>query len=262
MKSSLHEWGNWAYSVVTFIPTLHGNDYFGQGPGTFNPMLEPFDPQKAGPCIIFDADDEIIALYDNKKAQLYLGNFPRSAEHFKKIRQHANLSDDALIGLHTLNRKFEQKYVWLKTSIQTDGHVKQYQYPTTDFTAPTQVDLIRAAFNLYNRDTAEEKAVLVHCKAGKGRSGTVIIAYYIHTYHTGTKQYADGTPYTKQLENSEIIEKLIRYGQKKRPLIKINANQKPALTAFFTNLQKAGHLQTLYIQNQKAIIEREAQIKH
>lgn len=260
-SSNLKEWLNWGYSVATFIPTLHANDYLGQGPGTFNPMLEAFEPNKTTPFILFGVDDEIMGIYDAKKAPVYLGSIPRSAEHFKKIRQHAQLPEDALIGLHTLNRNFEQKYVWLKTSIQEDGHVNQYKYPTTDFTAPSQLDLIRATFNIHNRDAVNEGAVLVHCKAGKGRSGTVTIAYYICVYTMAMKQYADGTPYTKTCDNTEIIEKLIRYGRNKRPCIKINDNQKPALITFFGNLQKAGHIQTLYIQNQPAIIERETQIK-
>ncbi len=260
-KSSLKEWLNWGYSAATFIPTLHVNDYIGQGPETFHSMLEPFDSAKTSPCILFGPNDEIVGIYDGKKAAFYLGNIPRSSDHFKNIRHHAKLSDDASVGLHTLNHSFEQKYVWLKTSIKNDGHVTQYKYPTTDFTAPSQVDLIRAAFNLYNRDTANEEAVLVHCKAGKGRSGTVTITYYICVYQIGTKQYADGTPFTKTFSNAEIIEKMIQYGQTKRSVIKINDNQKPALTTFFTNLQQAGHIQTLYIQNQPAIMEREAQIK-
>jgi hypothetical protein len=260
-KSSLKEWVNWGYSAVTFIPTLHANDYIGQGPETFHSMLEPFNPANTAPSITFGPDDEITGIYDGKQAPLYQSNIPRSPDHFKHLREHANLPADAQIGLHTLNHSFEQKYVWLKTSIQNDGYVTQYKYPTTDFTAPSLIDLIRAAFNIYNRDTANEGAVLVHCKAGKGRSGTVTITYYICIYQMGTKQYADGKPFTKTLTNTEIIEKLIRYGQKKREYIKINDNQKPALTTFFADLQKAGHIQTIYIQNQPAIIERETQLK-
>jgi Dual specificity phosphatase, catalytic domain len=257
-------WGEWmkdqknlALSAAAFIPTIHWNDYFGQGPCTFHSMLEPFDPQKKEPYIIFNADDSISAIYDANEVLLNLGNMPRSENHFKQLRKMYGLPEDALIGMHTLNRFFERKYVWLKTSIEKDGNVRQYKYSTIDFTPPSQIDLIRAVYNIDARHREKEDVVLVHCKAGKGRSGTVVIAYYIHVYHGAQKMYVDGTPYTKQLSNAQVIDALIKYGQLKRPLVKINDNQKPALFTFYAELQKSGDLKTLYAQNQQEIHQRE-----
>jgi rhodanese/phosphatase family protein len=260
-KSMLTEWGQWAYSVVSFIPTIHGNDYFGQGPCSFHRMLEPYDPTRQKPRIVLNDDDEIISIYDGKKAPLFLGNIPRSSDHFKKLRKECGLEENALIGLHTLNRKFERKYVWLKDSAQNDGHVKRYYYDTTDCTAPSQIDIIRCVFDLTNRDEHGELVVLLHCKAGKGRSGTVMIAYYIPLWSIAEKVYANGTPYTKTFSNSQIIDAFISYGQKNRTVLKINSNQRPSLDTFLTSIQAAGNIQTLYTQNIEAISKRETELK-
>jgi len=259
------KWGkdnvNWAYSVATFVPTIHANDYLGQGPCTFHAMLEPFDPKKTTPYMVFNANDEIVSIYDARKALLCLGNIPRSADHFKQFREAFNLPADALVGLHTLNRKFEQKYVLLKTSIQKDGRVKQYRYDTTDCTAPSQIDITRALFEIDNRDWNGEFIVLVHCKAGKGRSATIVGAHCGTIYYIGQKLYENGTPYTKQLSPVELTEKVDAYMKKRRPVVNINGNQKPALYEFFGNFQKAESIQSLYIKNIDAIMQRKTELK-
>jgi protein-tyrosine phosphatase len=260
-KGILTELGQWLYSFVSFAPTLHGNDYLGQGPCSFHRMLEPHDPTRQKPRIVFSADDTITSIYDGKKAPLFLGNIPRSSDHFKKLREACGLEENALIGLHTLNRKFERRYVWLKDSAQKDGHVKRYYYDTTDCTAPSQTDIIRCIFDLTNRDEYKELVVLVHCKAGKGRSGTMTVAYYIPLWIIAEKAYEDGTPYTKVLSNAQVVNLLTAYGKKNRAVLKINGNQRPALETFLTSMQAAGNIQTLYIQNTEAIMKREAELK-
>eukprot|EP00933_Yihiella_yeosuensis_P029964 TRINITY_DN23619_c0_g1_i1.p3 TRINITY_DN23619_c0_g1~~TRINITY_DN23619_c0_g1_i1.p3 ORF type:complete len:122 (+),score=17.74 TRINITY_DN23619_c0_g1_i1:570-935(+) len=60
---------------------------------------------------------------------------------------------------------------------ETEG-VKLLWMPIVDFTSPGVEDLERAVFWIRERIEAEGK-VYLHCKAGKGRSGTVAMAYLI-----------------------------------------------------------------------------------
>ena len=50
--------------------------------------------------------------------------------------------------------------------------------PVPDFTAPSP-DQLRAALAFIDRHRADGTAVAVHCRAGQGRTGTVLAAYLI-----------------------------------------------------------------------------------
>jgi atypical dual specificity phosphatase len=50
--------------------------------------------------------------------------------------------------------------------------------PVPDFTAPSP-DQLRAALAFIDRQRADGTAVAVHCRAGQGRTGTVLAAYLI-----------------------------------------------------------------------------------
>ena len=54
-----------------------------------------------------------------------------------------------------------------------------YYLPIEDENAPEQSDL-ETALDWLNRSTAEGKRVLVHCRFGKGRTGTVVTSYLLH----------------------------------------------------------------------------------
>lgn len=50
--------------------------------------------------------------------------------------------------------------------------------PITDMTAPTP-DQLRAALSFIDEQRADDRAVVVHCLVGQGRTGTVLAAYLI-----------------------------------------------------------------------------------
>ncbi len=51
--------------------------------------------------------------------------------------------------------------------------------PITDFEAPSQ-DQLGEIIHFIEDSISESKPVLVHCAAGKGRTGTVLAAYLVH----------------------------------------------------------------------------------
>jgi atypical dual specificity phosphatase len=56
--------------------------------------------------------------------------------------------------------------------------ISQLRIPTIDFTPPTLQDIERAV-EFMNRHIAAGNTVYVHCKAGRGRSATVVICWLI-----------------------------------------------------------------------------------
>ncbi|HHH44106.1 MAG TPA: phosphatase, partial [Gammaproteobacteria bacterium] len=56
--------------------------------------------------------------------------------------------------------------------------IRQLRIPTIDFTPPALQD-IELAVAFMNRHIADGKTVYVHCKAGRGRSATVVMCWLI-----------------------------------------------------------------------------------
>ncbi len=60
-----------------------------------------------------------------------------------------------------------------------DGLLRRREICVDDFTAPT-LDQIDEFVTFVDAKHAEGKKVLVHCYAGRGRTGTMLAAYLIH----------------------------------------------------------------------------------
>ena len=61
--------------------------------------------------------------------------------------------------------------------------IEQFHIPTIDFLPPTLGD-IEKAVSFIQKHAAAVVKVFVHCKAGRGRSATVVICYLIAKGHT------------------------------------------------------------------------------
>lgn len=57
-------------------------------------------------------------------------------------------------------------------------HIEQLYLPTVDFTAPRLQDIERGV-KFIERHVAEGTGVYIHCKAGRGRSATIVVCWLI-----------------------------------------------------------------------------------
>jgi len=61
--------------------------------------------------------------------------------------------------------------------------IKYYKIPVIDFTSPTLDDVIKSV-DLINKYCVDKNKIYVHCKAGRGRSATVVLCWLIkHRYY-------------------------------------------------------------------------------
>lgn len=265
---SLRESYAWFKSLFGFHISLYYNRYWlKQDVCSFQCILAPY---KAVPTrrVVIGPQNNILLIADGLHAPLYLGKIPESIDYFINLRMAAGFRDNhGQIALHTLNRAFEQRFVHLQEMIEEDGEVTQYNYSTTDFTAPSLIDLIRGVYNLKARDRRGEKIALVHCKAGRGRSAALVIAYLLYVYSTAEKVNLKNVPYTpKELvhmfpSDETLIEALEAYVKQQRSVIGLHAIQRDALIQFYRELKKYGTFENLYEHYSDEIHDRDVALK-
>ena len=70
-----------------------------------------------------------------------------------------------------------EEYAGPQTAYQKSG-IEQLRVPTTDFTPPS-LEHINQAVQFMDEQIAQGKKVYVHCKAGRGRSATVVLCWLV-----------------------------------------------------------------------------------
>ena len=72
-----------------------------------------------------------------------------------------------------------QEYAGPVAQYQEAG-IEQLRVPTIDFTHPT-LESVQRAVEFMEQQVASGGAVYVHCKAGRARSGTVVVCWLMHS---------------------------------------------------------------------------------
>jgi protein-tyrosine phosphatase len=224
----------------------YGSDFtFNQIAG--DPVIQ--EPNNKDNIVIeYHPSGAIIAINDGKKTPLMLGSIPRKARHFDLLRNSIqnNPENKKSILLVTLNEPWECETSGLSKIAQKKADFVRLAYPTVDMTAPSCIDLIRAVRDLESRDDFSYKVALVHCKAGRGRSATVMAAYLTHIIYK-----ANQTATVDQIEG---------YIKTCRPQIRLTKAQKEAVTLFYNELKAAQTLKNLCEKYKEEIKQRDLEV--
>lgn len=203
--------------------------------------------QQSSFSINYDATGKnIIALHDGKKTPLILSSIPYKTEHISRITATHQLKTQAKIGVFTLNDTWEYPTSGLDKLIEQNTNLTQYRYPTEDYTAPLFIDIVRAVYDLQHRDEHKLDAAIVHCKAGRGRSATMIAAYLLAIAHQNNVE--------------TDLQQITAYMKLRRPTVALKPKQQAAVNHFYDELKKTGNLDTLYEKYSQAIQQRESEI--
>jgi hypothetical protein len=240
-----------AKSACTFHASiLYNKLWFGRA-FSFNPVMGgtcATDAKDAQLCVCVSEAGKIVGIHDGKKNLLLLGSIPRYKEHVAEIKKRANLSENDKIGFYTLNRDFECSWFFSGLAeLEKTEPIISHKYPTTDYSSPSFIDLLRAVRDLENRDHSEEKIAYVHCKAGRGRSAAVVSAYLMHVCN---KAGINAT--SKQIEE---------YLRSRRERISMNSEQHQILELFACGLKAAGNFEKLYAQYKGAAEKRDQEFE-
>lgn len=200
-------------------------------------------------CIQWDQSDKIVTIHDGKQTPLIFGSIPTKPQHLDRLKTsfQSNARSGKKIGIYSLNKCWECQTSGLFNLIQNNPETQHYRYPTADMYAPSFIDILRAVNDLENRDNCGYYVSLVHCKAGRGRSATIVGAYLMHIMH---KMHLHTTP-------DEIEAYLCAH----RPEVHLGVAQKEALHHFWAELQTAKTFDNLYQKYIPAIQQRTQEIK-
>lgn len=202
------------------------------------------DSTATTPIITHDAFGNIQTIYDAKRTPLLLGSIPSTQRHIDQMKKDISQSaQSGAVGIFTLNEPWECNTAGLALITKNNKTIEQFHYPSQDFSTPSFIDLIRAVRDLENRDSHNQQLSLVHCKAGRGRSATVIAAYLSHIIHKA-----------KGITTPEQIE---AYLVKRRAQVKLSKEQKECLAYFYNKLVEAGTFENLYEQHKKAVEKKD-----
>lgn len=201
-----------------------------------------------GHNVIIDSSGVIKAVNDGKITPLMLGSIPSKSFHIDQLKNSGDgfFNPHASVGLFTLNEGWECKKAGLSKLVKKDKQIEQRTYPTKDMTAPSFIDLLRAVRDLEKRDAHNHQVVLVHCKAGRGRSATVVAAYLLHVIHKSGK--------------ATTLNQVEAYLVTHRKQVRLHEVQKKAVEYFYGQLKQAGGLDNLCKKHKVAITQRDQEL--
>lgn len=212
---------------------------------SFNQILNSNNTTTEKPLVSVNTDNTIITIYDGKKTPLILGSIPYRPEHLSKIKQAYNTDETKTISLFTFNEAFEQRWSGLEQIKKKDKTLSTYVYPTTDFSPPSFIDLLRVVRDLKNRD--DSSLAYVHCMAGSGRSVVAVAAYLLYI--------------CKQAGVCVEIEVIEQYLKSKRKQVSLNTDHRKGLAYFAQQLKNTQDFETLYNTYEDIIKKRDQDVQ-
>ncbi len=135
-------------------------------------------------------------IYSKITDSLFLGRLP-----LKNTKDHIAIQKEGITAILTMTERFENTSRGLVSNpVRPDDWqalgIKHAQIEIPDFTPPTPQQLDMAVAIVYNWLKAGEK-VLVHCKAGRGRSAEVVIAYLYQKHPDRYPTFEDARLFVK-----------------------------------------------------------------
>lgn len=112
--------------------------------------------------------------YNRVNDHVFLGAIP--LPHMTK-----QLTQDNVKGVISLNEDYELKYIYNTEQAWTKAGIKTLRLATQDLFATPTICNINKAIDFIKEIKNDNGTVLVHCKAGKTRSTTVVVCYLIHS---------------------------------------------------------------------------------
>lgn len=103
--------------------------------------------------------------------------------------------------------------LYYSTEDWLDADVEQCFGATMDFSPPTVETIHRCVEFIHSQVDVHKKTTYVHCKAGRGRSAVVVVAFLVQ--HRGM-----------------ALEDAIVFTRAKRPHVSLHPKQRAVLTAF------------------------------
>ncbi|RDD44483.1 Phosphatidylglycerophosphatase and protein-tyrosine phosphatase 1 [Trichoplax sp. H2] len=114
--------------------------------------------------------------YDRVDENILIGALP--------FRSHANelVKQENVRGVVTMNENYETRFVSPNQQEWGALGVKQLRLSTVDFYQSPSVERVEEAINFIDDVNKDGCSVYVHCKAGRGRSATVVLCYIMKHY--------------------------------------------------------------------------------
>lgn len=161
--------------------------------------------------------------YDKIHPHVILGAIP--------LHNQAHESEFSKRGIRAVlslveDHEAESSSIFSEPVVETEWqahHIDFLRLPTADLTPPS-IDKLKHAVAFIDRQAKANKITYVHCKAGRGRSATVVICYLLKHGSAGIVQYS---------AEPDMVKKAIAFVRHKRPQIYLTASQKLAIRTYY-----------------------------
>lgn len=150
---------------------------------------------------------------------IVLGAIPLGPEHAERLVEQEEIS-----AVLTMLEDFEvAKGLVEPISAQqwADKKIDHLQIQAKDFIG-VPVDQIQEGVAFLEKHINQGKKVYVHCKAGRGRSATIVVAYLLKKKYAGTNT-----------EFKDAYKDIHDFVKRKRPQINLNPNQQQSIERYY-----------------------------